>query len=205
MHGYSTESNERRVVPILLALLAIGLAWSTTRLLAILHLTLPWWADAPSSLAFYAALYGLFDQYLWRNRLVRKFGLSKIADLAGDWRGYLTSSFDSNVKQVDVSVQIVQSWTQICIYLTTITSISASRVAAVEGSASDGVALIYQYESQPLSNADKTMHMHYGTAMLRVSNGDSFTGEYYAGRDRRTFGRICCWKMSRADFRARAA
>jgi hypothetical protein len=35
------------------------------------------------------------------------------------------------------------------------------------------------------------MHMHYGTAMLRVSDG-CLVGDYYAGRDRRTFGRICC-------------
>jgi len=141
---------------------------------------------------------------LWRSRIVRELGLSKIPDLAGNWQGYLTSSFDANLKQHDVAVQIVQSWTQICVYLTTITSISASRVAAIEGSGPEGVVLIYQYENQPLSNATKTMHMHYGTAMLRISD-DSFTGEYYAGRDRRTFGRICCWKISRANYRARAA
>jgi hypothetical protein len=36
--------------------------------------------------------------------------------------------------------------------------------------------------------------MHYGTAMLRMSNDDNLTGDYYAGRDRRTFGRMCCRK-----------
>jgi len=38
------------------------------------------------------------------------------------------------------------------------------------------------------------MHMHYGTAMLRMSDDDTLTGDYYAGRDRRTFGRISCRK-----------
>jgi hypothetical protein len=104
-----------------------------------------------------------------------------------------------------VLVQIFQSWTQISIFLNTITSMSASRVAAIEASGPEGVALIYQYENQPLANATGTMHMHYGTAMLRVSNGDSLTGEYYAGRDRRTFGRISCWKVKRSSHRARAA
>jgi hypothetical protein len=28
--------------------------------------------------------------------------------------------------------------------------------------------------------------------MLRVSSDGSLVGDYYAGRDRRTFGRICC-------------
>jgi hypothetical protein len=56
----------------------------------------------------------------------------------------------------------------------------------------EGVALIYQYQNQPLADAMRTMHMHYGTAMLRISNSGCLVGDYYAGRDRRTFGRICC-------------
>jgi len=61
MHGYSTDSSERRIVPLLLALLAIALAWATSKFLAAAHLSVPWWADAPSSMAFYGALYALFD------------------------------------------------------------------------------------------------------------------------------------------------
>jgi hypothetical protein len=38
------------------------------------------------------------------------------------------------------------------------------------------------------------MHMHYGTAMLKLLDDGNLTGDYYAGRDRRTFGRICCRK-----------
>jgi len=205
MHGYSTDSNERRLVPLLLATLAIGFAWMFAKLLAISHLSFPWWLDAPSSLGFYAALYALFDKYLWRNRAVRKLGLSRIPNVAGSWHGFLTSSFDGHLKRHDVLVQIFQSWTQISIFLNTVTSMSASRVAAIEASGPEGVALIYQYENQPLANATGTMHMHYGTAMLRVSNSDSLTGEYYAGRDRRTFGRISCWKVERNSHRARAA
>jgi hypothetical protein len=56
----------------------------------------------------------------------------------------------------------------------------------------EGVALIYQYQNQPLADAMRTMHMHYGTAMLSLSTGGCLVGDYYAGRDRRTFGRICC-------------
>jgi len=52
----------------------------------------------------------------------------------------------------------------------------------------EGVSLVYQYESQPLANATRTMHMHYGTAMLRISNGGCLAGDYYAGRDRQTLG-----------------
>ncbi len=205
MHGYSTDSKERRLVPILLAILAIAFAWIFARLLAFCHLSFPWWFDAPSSLGFYAGLYALFDKYLWRKRLVRKMGLSGTPILAGLWYGFLTSSFDTHAKRHDVLVEIFQSWTQISILLRTMTSVSASRVAAMETSGSEGVPVIYEYENQPLPDAPKTMHIHYGTAMLRFSNDDNFTGEYHAGRDRQTFGRIACWKVNRSRPATRAA
>src|SRR6266704_1637367 len=49
MHGYSTDSGERRGVPLLLASVATALAWVSSRILAVTHLFVPWWLDAPSS------------------------------------------------------------------------------------------------------------------------------------------------------------
>jgi predicted pore-forming effector associated with SMODS systems len=192
MHGYSTDSSERRVVPLLLALLSITSAWVSSRLLAAAHLSVPWWLDAPSILAFYGLLYGLFERFLWRSRLVHKLGLVRIPNLMGRWRGYLITSFDGHAKRHALVIHIFQSWTQISVFLTTATSMSRSCVAVIQVDHPEGVTLIYQYQSQPLANAEKTMHMHYGTAMLRLSDGDCLAGDYYAGRDRRTFGRICC-------------
>jgi hypothetical protein len=192
MHGYSTDSDERRVVPLLLAFLAISLAWLSSKLLVIIHLPVPWWVDAPSLMAFYGVLYTFFDRYLWRNGLVSKLGLVRIPNLAGRWHGYLISSFDGHAKRHDLMINIFQSWTQITVFLTTATSMSRSSAAMIQVEDPEGVALIYQYQNQPLADAIRTMHMHYGTAMLRVSNGGCLAGDYYAGRDRRTFGRICC-------------
>ena len=192
MHGYSTDSSERRVVPLLLALLAIALAWTSSKFLAAAHLSVPWWLDAPSSMIFYGALYTLFDNYLWRSSLVCKLGLVRIPSLMGHWRGYLITSFDGHAKRHDLMINIFQSWTEISIYLTTATSMSRSCAAVIQVDDPEGVALIYQYQNQPLADAMKTMHMHYGTAMLRISNGGCLAGDYYAGRDIRTFGRICC-------------
>jgi len=195
MHGYSTDSDERRVVPLLLACLAIFLAWQSSKALMAIHLSVPWWLDAPSSLAFYGALYALFDRYLWRNSLVSKLGLVRIPNFAGRWRGYLISSFDGHVKRHDLMINIFQSWTQITVFLTTATSMSRSSAAMIQVEDPEGVALIYQYQNQPLADAIRTMHMHYGTAMLRVSNDGCLVGDYYAGRDRRTFGRISCRRL----------
>ena len=195
MHGYSTDASERRIVPLLLALLAISLAWASSKFLAAVHLSVPWWADAPSSMAFYGALYALFDKYFWRSRLLYKLGLVRIRNFAGRWRGYLMTSFDGHAKRHDLMIHIFQSWTQISVYLTTATSMSRSCAAMIQVDDPEGVALIYQYQNQPLAYAMKTMHMHYGTAMLRVSNCGCLAGDYYAGRDRRTFGRICCKRL----------
>ena len=195
MHGYSTDSDERRVVPLLLACLAIFLAWLSSKALMAIHLSVPWWLDAPSSLAFYGALYALFDRYLWRNSLVSKLGLVRIPNLAGRWRGYLISSFDGHVKHHDLMINIFQSWTQITVFLTTGTSMSRSSAAMIQVEDPEGIALIYQYQNQPLADAIRTMHMHYGTAMLKVSNDGCLVGDYYAGRDRRTFGRISCRRL----------
>ena len=77
MHGYSTDTDEKRVVTLFLAALAITLAWVSSNLLATVHLAMPWWADAPSSMFFYGVLYALFDRHLWRHPLMRKLGLVK--------------------------------------------------------------------------------------------------------------------------------
>jgi hypothetical protein len=195
MHGYSTDTDEKRVVILFLAALAIALAWVSSNLLAAVHLSMPWWADAPSSMFFYGVLYALFDRRLWRHPLMRKLGLVKTPNLTGCWRGYLTSSYDNHSKRHDLSVDIFQSWTQISILFSTVTSVSRSCVAVIQVSDPEGIALIYQYENQPLADATRTMHMHYGTAMLRMLNGNGLTGDYYAGRDRGTFGRICCQRV----------
>ncbi|HKV63312.1 MAG TPA: hypothetical protein VJO16_15480 [Candidatus Acidoferrum sp.] len=176
----------------MLALLSVASAWVSSRLLAAAHLSVPWWLDAPSSLAFYGLLYGLFEKSFWRKSLIRKLGLVRIPNLMGRWRGYLITSFDGHAKRHSLVIHIFQTWTQISVFLSTATSMSRSCAAVIQVDDPEGVTLIYQYQNQPLADAMRTMHMHYGTAMLRLSDEGCLAGDYYAGRDRRTFGRICC-------------
>lgn len=192
MHDYSIDSNERRIVPFLLASLAILSAWALSRFLAALHLSAPWWADAPSSMGFYGVFYALFDKHLWRTRLMRRLGLVKIPDLEGRWLGYLTSSFDDHEKHHRLEVHIFQTWTQIVVVVKTADSRSRSCVAAIRVAEPDGPALFYQYENEPQASAVKALHIHYGSAMLQLSDEKFLSGDYYAGRDRRTYGRFSC-------------
>jgi hypothetical protein len=66
-------------------------------------------------------------------------------------------------------ITIFQRWTHIAVFLTTATSMSRSCAAVIQVDDPESVTLIYQYQNQPLADAMKTMHMHYGTAMLRES------------------------------------
>src|SRR2546421_10240320 len=119
MHGYSTDSNERRVVPLLLALMAIALAWMSSKFLAVMHLSIAWRLDAPSSMAFYGALYALFDKYLWRNSFVYNMRLVRIPNLTRRGRGDLITSFDGHTKRHDFMIHLCHSWTQSTVLLPT--------------------------------------------------------------------------------------
>ena len=152
-------------------------------------------SDVESFLIVWIPLRALGCRWILPPEIPSMQSLVKTPNLTGYWRGYLTSSFDNHAKRHDLSLDIFQSWTQISIFLTTVTSISWSCVAFIQVSDPEGVALIYQYENQPLADATRTMHMHYGTAMLRMPNGGRLAGDYYAGRDRGTFGRICCRRV----------
>src|SRR5467141_2539785 len=162
MHGYSTDSSERRIVPLLLALLAIALAWVTSKSLTAAHLSVPWWVDAPSSLAFYGGLYALFDEYIWQKSFVYKMGLVRIPNLTGRWRGYLITSFDGHAKRHDLMIHIFQSWTQIIVFLTTATSMSRSSAGVIQVDDPEGAALIYQYQNQPLADAMRSEERRVG-------------------------------------------
>ena len=144
LHGYSTDSGERKIVPLVLGSVAIALAWLFSTILAFMHLSLPWWVESPSTLGFYGILYALFDRILWRNRFVRKLGLVRVPNLTGRWRGYLLSSFDGHQKRRNLMINIWQSWTQISVFLTTETSISSSCAAVIQVDDPDGLSLTYQ-------------------------------------------------------------
>src|SRR5256885_3200715 len=58
---------------------------------------------------------------------------------------------------------------------------SRSSAAVIQVDDPEGAALLYQYQNQPLAYAMKTMHMHYGTAMLRISNGGCLVRHYSEG------------------------
>ena len=63
MHPYTTDSSERKLVPLYIAILSILVAWIFFKVLEAVQVTLPWWIDAPSIFGFYGLFYAIFDKY----------------------------------------------------------------------------------------------------------------------------------------------
>ncbi len=79
MHAYATDV-DRKGVPIVLALVAIGATLLFLYVIQTLKITIPWWIDAPSVMGFYGILYALYDRVLWRQH-VGSIRFSNIPDV----------------------------------------------------------------------------------------------------------------------------
>jgi len=188
MHPYSTNTNERKIIPFYLACIAIVLTWGMSAILAKLQISFPWWASAPSVMGIYGLLYSVFDKFIWRKPFLKKLGIIKTPDISGKWRGKLQSSFNSQ-DFVNTDVKISQTWTEIEILLKTDNSCSNSTVASIMVGVSNNASLHYQYQNNPKSSSVDSMQIHYGTTYLSCS-GDKLEGEYYSGRGRQNIGSI---------------
>ena len=67
MHPYTTDSSEKKFIPLYIACLGVVLAWTLNWILRAIQFTLPWWIDAPSVIGFYGLFYNIFDKYIWKS------------------------------------------------------------------------------------------------------------------------------------------
>jgi len=185
MHPYATDSEERRTVLIIIALFSLLLAYLFHLLMVRLNIQLLWLVSPPSALGIALVLYEAFDKWLWR--WSRKLGVVKVPDIQGQWEVEGYTSFEQ-MKPFKAKVTIRQTWTHISVYLETEHSTSRSLAASLLLNQPEGPTLIYQYRNEPKPNAEKTMHAHMGTALLRLKNAECMEGEYYSGRDRQNYG-----------------
>ena len=189
MHPYSTDSKERKIVPLCLAIVSILLAWLFNSLLGGLKIDLPWWIGPPGVFGLYVLFYDLFDKFLWK--IFRKINVIKVPDLNGTWKGYVTSSFNEHAAKHEANMKISQQWSEISIALDTGNSRSHSLSAAIITKGPSSPVLTYEYLNEPKANAKATMHTHRGTARLTIDvSSNSLEGEYYTGRDRTNFGTL---------------
>lgn len=191
MHPYATDSDERRRLPLYMVGLAILLAWALHRGTGAVGVSLPWWIDAPSVAGFYGLIYVAFDKLAWKLPLARKVGLVKVPDLNGKWLGIVKPSGGEHAFEHPAAVEINQTWRDLCIRLRTENSGSRSVIGAVITQEAGEAVLNYEYVNEPNAQAVDGMHMHRGTARLRLTgDGEVLEGEYYTGRDRKSHGTL---------------
>jgi hypothetical protein len=197
MHPYGIDSNERRNVLIVLVLASILLGEASGRFAAgqgwILTAPLDWIFDPASGAAWFAVLFYLFENYLWRWNLLHRVGFVQIPNLNGRWAGTLRSSYDAFATTHQIAVTIKQSWTVLVVELTTAQSSSRSDTGSVYIKSAAEPILVYTYLNDPNPDQPESLQMHSGTTTLQLrdsSNGKQLVGRYYSGRGRGNHGEL---------------
>lgn len=191
MHPYATDSNERRMVPCLIALVSLIAALVFSKLLESAAFTVPWWFDSPAVIGFYGIFYSIFNKWLWQCSIFRKIGLVKLPNLNGSWNGYVTSSFDEHSTEYETTFTIKQDWNRISIIGEFKMSKSHSTSASVLIDDKAGITVNFSYTNEPSVKAIETMEMHHGFNSLTLNpNGQEMSGPYYSGRGRQNIGEI---------------
>jgi hypothetical protein len=136
----------------------------------------------------FAALYWLFNKYVWRWRPIAR--LLKIPNLSGNWQceGRTLNSDGSLRFEWKASVIIIQSWEKLRVRLRTDQSGSNSISAALVCDEADGHRLLYNYQNEP-KIGEIELKAHRGFAeIIFNADGISADGEYFNGHGRFTFG-----------------
>lgn len=142
--------------------------------------------------AIYAALYWLFDRYVWRMPYVAR--LLKLPDLSGTWNCKGVSEDRQAPNGWNGTITIVQSWDKIRVHLATSTSSSDSVAAALLDDSPLGSKLLYHYLNEPRPG-EPELASHHGFAELSFSaDGRSALGGYFNGRGRNTYGTMALTK-----------
>jgi hypothetical protein len=190
MHPYSTPDS-RALVYATLTIPAIIAAW------LIYLVTSPfdwpeWLVSAPSVLGTYVLFHVLFDRYVWDWKISRLLGLSKIPNIGGTYEGELISAWkdkSGHPTRLPVRFEIIQTWSQIQVFMKITTGSSTSQSESGVASISahpHATRLRYIYTNKVNPGiADEDMSDHDGTAEILVDPSGAMTGTYFNARPRK--------------------
>lgn len=153
MDPYATDSNERKSIPILIAVLSVIAALTLGGFLEWTDFTIPWWFDSPAIIGFYGIFYYLFNKLLWKWKIFQKVRLVKLPNLNGTWKGYVTSSYDDHSKKYETTFTIQQDWNKIRIFGEFKMSQSYSLTASILIDDKTGITISYNYMNEPSPQA----------------------------------------------------
>jgi len=193
-HTYSTDSPERKYIPLFLAAAAIGAAFLTFHLLKKSNIEGPWWIGPPDTMVFYGLFYLALDRLLWKFPPLRWARITSIPNLSGTWHGKVEPAPTPGVSTglttaKDITMTIRQTWSELLVRARTEQSTSQSLSGAIV--VADEVSVGYEYRNEPSAPAPGTMQTHRGFARLTLNDAETvLEGEYYSGRGRQNIGSI---------------
>lgn len=121
-----------------------------------------------------------FNKWAWKWRCLR--WTHSMPVLANKYKGELISDYDDVKRPVTISIN--QTFLTVAVQLKTDESSSRSLTASFY-ELQNVRYLIYTYQNDPRAEIQERSPMHYGTAMLDVSNTMLLEGNYYTGRKSR--------------------
>lgn len=122
----------------------------------------------------------VFNKWAWRIKPFNALA-GGMPILAKRYIGTIKYILGQQEHTKNAHLSIEQSFLNVSVKLETDESTSNSINASIE-SIHNETQLIYIFINEPRAELHERSAIHYGTAMLRVSNPDRITGNYYTGR-----------------------
>lgn len=171
MHEYSINSDRKSIIAFLAIISSALAGWLNESLAA----TIPFQIPITFTL-FFGILYWFFNAFAWKWFSI----IIKTPNLNGIWEGNLKSSYTQFTKELPASIEIVQTWTKICIKGKFNQSSSCSNMASIKLDES-GIQIFYAYinETDPEFSTDTMVnHSGYATFNMDLKNKIA-TGTYF--------------------------
>ncbi len=198
MHEYSVSYHDRKNVLYFLALFSILSSPLISHVLSKISSISSMNLAAPSGLAVFFLFFLIFDQFIWKWKLLYKLNIIKIPDLNGDWQGTILSSTGN--KEIKIDVKIHQTYTKLTVRLEAPSSLSFSKMAIFDMADPTCFNLRYEYKAEYKPSKTETK-IHYGVTNLLLKNYDGEVtrideARYYTELGRDTHGQIVLQKSN---------
>ncbi|WP_323737509.1 hypothetical protein PXD04_11375 (plasmid) [Methanosphaera sp. ISO3-F5] len=132
--------------------------------------------------ASYKLIYYLYNEKLWKSKI---FGIfNKHPNISGKWKGTINNN---EFAPITVNVEIIQTWSEIIMILTTDTAYSKTKCLFMDNEDKLRIDYIYLNETKGIDNQE--LRNHEGTCSLFISDDlKSMEGEYYTNHHRKSSG-----------------
>lgn len=190
MHDYSIDTDIRRWVHVVLAVVSLSLPAAFSGLLA--KIGLPGAVTFPLSFgATFGIFYLLWDLWGWKWKWAH--ALHGIPNLNGKWLGRGKSNYKdpetNEPTEYEIEVIIRQTFSRLEVFTQTKSSTSRSMMASMELRRAMPM-FRYGYENTPNNMANDELQRHPGMMDLRFSEGEKLDGDYFSGKHRLRFGEL---------------